>query len=693
LPEEKPTTLETLIRGIQRRTDLLLAAAIVGILIFMIIPLPSFLLDILLAINITCSLMILLVPLYAINPLEFSVFPGILLMVTLFRLSLNVASTRLILGEAYAGQVIEAFGHFVVGGNYVVGLVIFIILIIINFVVITKGSGRIAEVAARFTLDAMPGKQMAIDADLNAGMIDEREARRRRDEIRKEADFYGAMDGASKFVRGDAIAGLLITAINILGGLVIGVLQLDMGLSDALSTYTILTVGDGLISQIPALLVSTSAGIIVTKTRSEDDFAKTMTTQLFNKPRATYVSGGVLLGMGLVPGLPTVPFVILGLLTLGIGYASQNVRPAKVEELLPEPEPEAPKEQIESYLHVDPLEVEIGYGLISMIDANQGGDLLDNLTMIRKQIAQELGIIVPPMRIRDNVQLNSNEYLIRMKGNEVGRGEVMKGYYLALVPDGQDDEMEGIKTIDPTFKMPAYWMSQEQKERAELKGYTVVDSTAVISTHLLEVVKANAHKILDRQAVQRLLDNIKKENAAVVDELVPNLLSVGAVQNVLRNLLHEIIPIRDLSTILETLADRATMTKDPEILTEFVRVALAETITNLYKNESGEIYVMTLDSKLEEHMLSQLAGGKQPGQNFNLPPAAVKKIFEQAASKMQQLISTSGKAILLTGPRVRRYVRVFLSSVYPNLVVLSFAELLPDVIINSIGSIGVTNYD
>ncbi|HEX9653235.1 MAG TPA: flagellar biosynthesis protein FlhA [bacterium] len=699
MTEERNQFFDTLIRRIQNRTDVLLALAIVGILIFMIIPLPSFLLDILLAISITISLMILLVPIYAINPLEFSIFPGLLLMVTLFRLSLNVATTRLILGEAYAGEVVEAFGNFVVGGNYVVGLVIFIILVVINFVVITKGSGRIAEVAARFTLDAMPGKQMAIDADLNAGMIDESEARRRRDEIRKEADFYGAMDGASKFVRGDAIAGLLITAINIVGGLVIGMLQLNMSLSDALATYTILTVGDGLVSQIPALLVSTSAGIIVTKTRSEDNLAKTMTRQLLTKPRATYVSGSVLLGLGLVPGLPTVPFVILGLLMVGIGYVSQSVKAAKVVESPPPPPPAPVKEQIESYLHVDPLEVEIGYGLISMIDANQGGDLLDNLTMIRKQIAQELGIIVPPMRIRDNVQLNSNEYVIRMKGNEVGRSEVMKGYFLALVPDGEGDELEGIKTIDPTFQMPAYWVNQQQKEKAELKGYTVVDATAVISTHLMEVVKANAHKILDRQAVQRLLDNIKKENAAVVDELVPNLLSVGVVQNVLRNLLQEMIPIRDLSTILETLADRAPMTKDSDLLTEFVRVALAETITTMFKNESGELYVMTLDPKLEEHVLSQLSGGlsaqagKHPGQNFNLPPLAVKKLFEQVAGKMQQLISTNGRAILLTGPRIRRYIRVFFASVYTNLVVLSYAELLPDVVINSVGSIGISNYD
>jgi len=681
---------------IQQRTDILLPVAVVSMLLFMIIPLPSFFLDTLLAINIACSLMILLVPMYVNKPSEFSVFPGILLIVTLFRLSLNVASTRLILGDAYAGEVIEAFGSFIVKGNYVVGLVIFIILIIINFVVITKGSGRVAEVAARFTLDAMPGKQMAIDADLNAGLINEEEARERRNEIRKDADFYGSMDGASKFVRGDAIAGVLITFINIVGGLIIGILQLNMSFNQALQTYTILTVGDGLVSQIPSLLISTSAGIIVTRAASEETLAASIGSQLFSKPRASYVSGGVLLFMGMVPGLPFLPFFMLGALTVGVGYMSQGlVAELKEKERLseePSQEPE-PEMRIEEYLHVDPLEIEIGYSLIPLIDANQGGDLLDSITMLRKQIAQEYGIVVPPIRIRDNVHLSSNEYVIKIKDNAVAQGEVMTGYYLALTPDGEDDALEGIKTIDPTYNLPAYWLNPQQKEQAELKGYAVVDASAVISTHLMEILKRNAYKILDRQAVQGLLDTLKEDYPAVVEELVPNLMTVGTVQNVLRNLLKENIPVRDLPTILETLADKGTLTKDPELLTEYVRSTLSESISSLFKNDQGEIVAMTLDAKLEEHIMNQMTEGKPIGQNLNLPPSAVNELYQQASQKIHELTVMGDRAIIITGPAVRRYVKTFFEPVLPQLVVLSISELLPDIVINTIGSIGIESYD
>ncbi|TDI88015.1 MAG: flagellar biosynthesis protein FlhA [Caldithrix sp.] len=684
---------------IQQRVDILLAIAVVAVLMFMIIPLPSFFLDILLAISITLSLMILLVPLYVEKPLEFSVFPGVLLLVTLFRLSLNVASTRLILGDAFAGDVIEAFGNFVIGGNYVVGLVVFVILNVINFVVITKGSGRIAEVAARFTLDAMPGKQMAIDADLNAGLLTENEARTRRDEIRREADFYGSMDGASKFVRGDAIAGVLITIINILGGLIIGVVQRDMPLDEALRTYTVLTVGDGLVSQIPALLISTAAGIIVTRATSGGTLGSTMSRQLFAKPRANYVAGGILVLLGLVPGMPMLPFVLLGVTNVGIGYVAQGAiknramakAKAKVEEG-PEPEPEE-REQIESYLHVDPMEIEIGYSLIPLIDVNQGGELLNSITMIRKQIAQEFGIVVPPIRIRDNIQFNSNEYVIKIKGNEIARGEVMTDYYLALTPEGDDDDLEGIKTTDPTYNLPAYWLNAEQKEKAELKGYAVVDATAVVSTHLMEILKRNAHKILDRQAVQNLLDNLKEDHSAVVEELVPNMLTVGTVQNVLKNLLRESIPVRDLPTILEALADRAALTKDPDILTEYVRGALTETITNLHQNEQGEITAITLDAKLEERLMQQIAAGKQPSQNLNLAPQTMNALYKQVSEKIQELITVGGKAILLTGPSVRRYIKAFFEPVLPELAVLSISELLPTIVINTIGSVGLESYD
>lgn len=684
------------LQSLLQRTDILLAVSVVCILMFMIIPLPSFVLDILLAINITCSLMILLVPMYAVKPLEFSVFPGILLIVTLFRLSLNVASTRLILGEAYAGNIIEAFGGFVVKGNYVVGLVIFFILVIINFVVITKGAGRIAEVAARFTLDALPGKQMAIDADLNTGLIDEKDARQRRDEIRREADFYGAMDGASKFVRGDAVAGLLITLINILGGLVIGVLQLNMSPREAMTTYTILTVGDGLISQIPALLISTSAGIIVSKASSDVSLAQSLTTQLLAKSRPIYIASGVLLVMGLVPGLPTLPFLILGVATGSLGYLTKGVM---AEEAVEDDESELegieapPEDRIENYLHVDPLEIEIGYSLIPMIDANQGGELLESLTMIRKQIAQELGIVVPPIRIRDNVQLNSNEYVIRIKGNEVGRGEVMDGYYLALVPDEQEEELEGMRTIDPTFHLPAYWLNKEQKEKAEIKGYTVVDAPSVIATHLLERLKSNAYKILDRQAVQNLLDTFKVEHPAVVEELVPGTISVGTIQNVLKNLLRENIPIRDLNTILESLADYIPMTKDADLLAEYVRVGLSETISNLYKDGEDTITTLTLDPRLEERVMKQMEGGQRLRQNLGLPPSAINELFTQAAPKIQQMMSTQGRAIVTTNPAIRRYIQRFLEPVFPNLIVLSYAELTTNLKINSIGTIGIEHYD
>jgi len=697
LSEEKPQPrFSSLIESVQNRTDIMLAIAVVAIIMFMIIPLPSFMLDFLLAVNIAASLMILLVPMYAIKPLEFSVFPGVLLLVTLFRLSLNVASTRLILGEGYAGEVIAAFGGFIVGGNYVVGVVIFIILVVINFVVITKGSGRIAEVAARFTLDAMPGKQMAIDADLNTGIIDEKEARERRAEIRKEADFYGAMDGASKFVRGDAMAGILITVINIIGGLIIGMVQLNMSATEALTTYTILTVGDGLVSQIPALLISTSAGMIVTRSTSEENLAKTLSSQLFSKPRASYLTGGVLITMGIIPGLPALPFLVLGGVIAGIGYVSESIisETSKEESVEEEPPPEpSQKEVIESYLHVDPLEIEIGYSLIPMIDVNQGGDLLDSITMIRKQIAQELGIVVPAIRIRDNVQLQASEYVIKIKGNEIASGEVMTGYYLALTPDGEDEALEGIKTLDPTYKMPAYWLNQEQKEKAELKGYAVVDASAVVSTHLMEVIKRNAYKILDRQAVQNLLDKFKEEHSAVVEELVPNLVTVGTIQNVLRNLLKENIPIRDLSTILEELADRVPLTKDPELLTEYVRVAISESITNLYKNEQSEIHAMTLDARLEEFLLKQTAGGKQPGANLGLSPDSMNELYQQANDKKQELLLSGSKPLLITGPIVRRFVKKFFEPVIPELHVLSISELLPNIVVNTMGSIGLLSYD
>ncbi|MCK4579011.1 MAG: flagellar biosynthesis protein FlhA [Candidatus Marinimicrobia bacterium] len=674
-------------RGI-RIADIGLGAMIVTILGVMLVPLPTFLMDVFLAMNILGGLVILFVALYIIRPLDFAVFPSLLLIVTLFRLALNVATTRLILGRGYAGEIIQGFGSFVVAGNYVVGFIIFLILVLINFLVITKGATRIAEVTARFTLDAMPGKQMAIDADLNSGLVDENEARARRREISVEADFYGAMDGAAKFVRGDAIAALLITGINIIGGLVIGTLQVGMTLGDAARKYTLLTVGDGLVAQIPALIISTAAGLIVTRSTSESDLGRDVASQISDQPVAIYISAGVLSLIGLIPGMPFLPFFVLAIMLAGAGYIKSRAKVLEEQKIkeAEEAKVEIPEERIESFLHPDPFEIEIGYGLISLVDTNQGGDLLGRISSIRKAIALELGIVIPPIRMRDNINLDANEYLFKVYGIEVARGEVMVGYNLVLNPDPSVG-LVGIETEEPTFHLPALWVSGEQKAKAEAGGYTVVEPAVVVATHLMEILKANAYKLLDRQEVQKMLDDLKDEKAAVVEGLVPDMIPLGVVQQVLRNLLREGIPIRNLITILETLADYAMLTKDAEVLTESIRSALADTITNMFRIDSQPIPVATLDPRLEDHIIQTSKQGEAYVGNLGLAPNQVKDVLTSISKQVEKIVHSGGKPALLVSPSIRRSVRVFTENVLPNVAILSFAELSPVVQLRSVGTV------
>ncbi|HDL19046.1 MAG TPA: flagellar biosynthesis protein FlhA [Bacteroidetes bacterium] len=683
----QPQQKNGLLRRITGQSDIVLAVGVIAILAVMVIPLPAGFLDILLAINITFALVVLMISLYLNEPLDFSVFPSMLLVMTLFRLSLNVASTRLILGDAYAGNVISAFGNFVVKGNYVVGFVIFFILVIIQFVVITKGAGRIAEVAARFTLDAMPGKQMAIDADLNAGLIDEVEARKRREKIASEADFYGAMDGASKFVRGDAIAGLIITVINIIGGFIIGMVQKNMGFSDALQTYTLLTVGDGLVSQIPALVLSTSAGLIVTRASSETNLGQDLSAQLLKQPRALSIVAGALFMFGITPGLPTLPFLILAGLS---AIVARGVYQAKKEEAAAElvgekEELEDEEENITRYLHVDPLEIEIGYGLISLVDEEQGGDLLTRITAIRKQCAIELGIVIPPIRIRDNISLNPEEYIIKIRGADVAKGEIYMNRMMALAGGENKIDIEGIDTVDPAFGLPAVWLQETQREIAEKKGYTIVEPGAVMATHLKEVLKQHAFEIMSRQDVNDLIENVKKENGALVEELIPNMLNTGQVQKVLQNLLRERVPIRDMATILETLADAASLTKETDVLTEFVRSALLKIISKPFIDNQNVINSLILEPGLENYLSNNLEHNQKIG--LNLPPDHLKKLYDNIREEIDKMNIAGYTPLLLCSPTIRSYLQKILEMAFPQLSVLSYNEVPGDVNIQSVGVI------
>ncbi|WP_246043149.1 flagellar biosynthesis protein FlhA [Fodinibius saliphilus] len=665
------------------RTDVLISSSIIVILLIMIIPFPPMLMDFFLALNISLSIVVMLVAFYTLKPLEFSVFPGMLLILTLFRLALNIASTRLILSEGYAGSVIESFGGFIVQGNYVIGIIIFAVLIIINFVVITKGATRIAEVGARFTLDAMPGKQMSIDADLSAGLITDQQAKQRREEIAREADFYGAMDGASKFVRGDVIAGLLITCINIVGGLVIGTVQLGMPMAEAAKLYTLMTIGDGLVSQIPALLISTSAGIIVSRAASEGNLSDDLTNQLLGDPKTLVMGATFVFFIGLMPGLPVIPFWSISGLFLLLAYKRHQTeeKQRQIEEQRQDelPEGEQEKDRVEDYLLLDTLELEIGYSLISMVEAQQGGDLLDRITSLRKQLAAELGIIIPSVRIRDNVQLDANHYVIKMRGIEQGGGELLPDYHLALIPSDFDANIQGIETTDPTFGMDAIWVSGKNKSQAEKFGLSVIEAGAVITTHLMEVLKKNAHKLIDRQMVKRLVDNIEEQSPALIEELVPEGMQIGQIQKVLKRLLRERIPINNLITILETLADYCHQTANVDVLTEYCRASLSETITQKFVSDDNEVVVVMMDSSLESRLIEKAQQGGLNANTLGLDPNTVELLYKSSSKTFENMIRQGYDPVLLTSPVLRNTLFEFLAPILPDINVLSYNDISQNV--------------
>ncbi|PID62464.1 MAG: flagellar biosynthesis protein FlhA [Ignavibacteriae bacterium] len=680
-----------MINKILKNTDILFAFGIIFILGLMIVPLPDFLLDFFLAINITLAILILISSLYINSPLEISSFPGLLLVLTIFRLSLNISSTRLILIDGYAGKVIETFGNFVVGGSYVVGFIVFLILVIIQFMVIVKGSGRISEVAARFTLDAMPGKQMSIDADLNSGIITETEARERREDISKEAEFFGSMDGASKFVKGDAIAGLIINAINILGGIIIGVVQNDLEITEALQTYTILTIGDGLVSQVPALLIATAAGMVVTKTKSGESMDSQMRVQLFSNPRALGTVAGAILLFSIVPGMPTIPFLLLG---GGLSAATFFINKNKKEgvEQIPEEaevETEETEEKVEGYLQVDPVEVEIGYGLISLVDDTQGGNLFQKISSTRKFVALEFGVLVPPVRVRDNLQLKPNEYIIKIKGNLVAQFEIYSDRYLAMNSGNSMEQISGLPTKDPAFGLDAFWITEKEKDKAELLGYTVVDAVSVLSTHLQETIKKNFDKILTRQSVKQLLENLKEDYPAVIEDINPDSLPLGTIQKVLQNLLKELIPIKDLVQVLESLIDYSKATKNIEVLTEYVRHSLGDTIAALYKDPNNVIHAAVIGENLEEHITNVLAQQGDATQTLGLTPEMLSHLNDSIKKEVDNFRNLGYFPILITSATIRPYLFRLINSTFPDITILSFSELPANIEIEFIGKIEV----
>ncbi len=692
-----PGTGTLYLRNLNRvlqQSDIMLAVAVVGIMTMMVIPMPPVLLDLLLTLNFSISITILLITMYVREPLQFSVFPSLLLIVTLFRLGLNISSSRLILLHAYAGQVIQAFGQFVVGGNYIVGIVIFLLLMIIQFVVITNGAGRVAEVAARFTLDAMPGKQMSIDADLNAGLINEEQARQRRRLIELEADFYGAMDGASKFVKGDAIAAVAIILVNILGGFAIGILQMGMTLTEALKTYTLLTVGDGLVAQIPALLVSTATGIIVTRAAAAENMGQEILRQTITYPRALMIVAGMLFLFGVVPGLPKLPFFVLGAIVGGASYLMSHVeiarRPEAPEEARPAPAEEA--EDVSALLRVDPLELELGYGLIPLVDEAQGGSLLQRISAIRRQIALELGFVLPKVRIRDNLTLPPNTYTVKLRGEEVGRGEVLVNHFLALSPSGDaalsslSEEITGLPAREPVFGMPALWIDAKTKERAEVLGYTVVDPGSVITTHLTEIAKSHAAELLGRQEVQKLIEKLRSDYPAVVDEVLSDRVGVGLVQKVLQNLLRERVSIRDLVSILETIMSRVQETRDPDLLSEYARLTLSRAITNQLRGPDGALHALTLGPGIESALVSAL----QPtdwGMAIALNPDKAQALLKEMGTQVERMVARGHQPVLLCSSRLRLPLRRFLQRSLPTLAVLAYNEVAPGVEIYTEGMV------
>lgn len=675
--------------------DVLAAVGILMILVVMIVPVPPIILDLLLALSLAFSVMIMLVSLYTKKPLDFSTFPSVLLISTLFRLALNVASTRNILihgaadGTGAAGEIIKSFGEFVVQGNFIVGIVIFIILVIINFMVVTKGAGRVAEVAARFTLDAMPGKQMAIDADLNAGLINDVEAKRRRAEVAQEADFYGSMDGASKFVRGDAIAGILITAINILGGIIIGVAQNGMDIGKAAETFTLLTVGDGLVTQIPALVISTAAGILVTRNTNDDNIGTQVQKQFKVHPKAIYIAGAVLIFFGLIPGLPKVPFFIMGSALGFVAYKIEQsntkdevAEKAKAVEVTKKTNPQ----NLEELLNMELVELEVGYGLVHLVDTDQNGDLLERITHMRKIFALDWGVIIPSVKIKDNLELKPGGYSVKIKGIQVAKGELMSDYFLAMDPGTVIENIEGVETTEPVFGLRAVWISEDQKEDAQYNGYTVVDCSTIVATHLTEILKSNLHELFGRQELVRVMDNFKETNPKLVNDLIPDILNLGIVLKVMKNLLREGVSVRDLRTILETLSEYGSTIKDTEALTEFSRQALYRTITEKIKSDSGDIPLFTLDRNIEESIAQNIIQTDQ-GQQLSLDPKVTQVILASLNEKIEEATNMGEKMVVLCSPVIRSHFKRLTEKFIPNLVVVSHNELSPDANIRSLGTV------
>lgn len=679
-----------------KNTDVAMGLGVICLMMLIVVPLSAGFLDLFLVLSIAMALGILLLSIYTKKVLDFSIFPSLLLMVTLFRLALNVASTRLILSEGHtgtsaAGDLIHSIGDFLVGGNYVVGFIIFVILVIINFVVITKGSGRVSEVAARFTLDSLPGKQMAIDADLNAGIINEKEAQRRRKEIESEADFYGAMDGASKFVRGDAIAGILITIVNILAGLIIGVAQKGLDIAVAAENYTLLTVGDGLVSQIPALIISTAAGLVVTRSSSSgksmgDEFSK----QLFLNEKVLYILSGSLFVMGVMLKGAFFPFFVMAVACGGVGYLIKNHKEEaqRKDDAAANRALETDDKKIEHSTIIDPLQLEVGYGLISIVEGSSKGDLLDRIQSIRKQFAQDMGVVVPPMSIRDNLQLKPGEYVLKLKGSSIAKGDLMLDHFLAMDPGGVMDPVEGILTKEPVFQLDALWIHENNRELAQIAGYTVVDLPTVIATHITEVIKNHAHELVGRQEVQALVEHVQKTHPKVVEELIPKEISLGVLVKVLQNLVHEQVPIRDLITILESLADAVLIKKDIEFLTESARASLGRNITARLLDENDELPLITFSRDIEERLIHAVQPGERgQGSQFLVDPSLVKKLIPSANRVVESLTNEGITPVLLVTPMIRHHVKQLLDRFLPHLVVLSHSEIQPTLKVRSVGTI------
>ncbi|AKN33964.1 flagellar biosynthesis protein FlhA [Clostridium carboxidivorans P7] len=680
--------------NIKDNVDIIMAFVVISVVMMIIIPLPAEVLDILIAFNITVSVVIILLTMFTTEVLQFSVFPTLLLITTLFRLALNVSSTRLILRDAYAGEVINSFGTFVVGGNYVVGIIIYLIIIIIQFIVITNGAGRVSEVSARFTLDAMPGKQMSIDADLNSGLIDESGAKKRREDLQHEADFYGAMDGASKFVKGDAVAGLIITVINIIGGIVIGAVMLSMDISTAAQTYTKLTIGDGLVTQIPALLISTASGILVTRSGSKENFGSLAVKQLTGFPKVIAIAAVVLLFLAIIPGLPHLAFFILAVACATAAYLlykdakEQVMQQIEVQQQeIVETESKEP-ENVMNLISVEPMEVEIGYGLIPMADEAAGGDLLQRVTSVRRQCAIEMGIVVQPIRIRDNLQLKTNEYVVKIRGTVMAKGELMPNMLLCMDPTNGETEIPGIKTVEPSFGIPAVWINNDQREEAEIKGFTVVDPTTVMVTHLTETIKNHSYELLGRQEVKVIVDSVKEKYSAVVEELIPDLLTIGELQKVLQNLLKERVSIKDMVTIMESLADNSRTTKDIEVLTEYVRFALGRSICNPLVDENGAVSVVTLDPKIEDLIGNNIQKSMQ-GSFPAIDPDTTGKILGSIKNTLDSVYFYENQPVVLVSPKIRPAFRKLIEMVFPAVNVLSLNEIPNDIEIKTEGVISI----